>query len=161
MKPSLNDFGVEGHKVPEYNRDECKGCKSCAVEITCQIKAAKLVDGKLEISKELCLDCGVCVGKCPFKAVSNESKAVYRIFVGGTWGKSTRMGTPLSRYVEEDEILPLLEKSLLWFKENGYSKERFGHVIDRIGADKLEEALFDDDLLVRKQEIIDKEILES
>ena len=83
-----------------------------------------------------------------------ETETIYRIYVGGTWGKTTRMGTPLSRYVKEEEIFPLLEKTMLWFRENGYAKERLGAAIDRIGADKLEEALFGDDLLVRKDEIL-------
>jgi dissimilatory sulfite reductase (desulfoviridin) alpha/beta subunit len=68
------------------------------------------------------------------------------------------MGTPLSRLVSADEVLPILEKSLLWFRENGYAKERFGMTIDRVGFDKLEKALFSDDLLLRKEEILAAEI---
>ena len=95
MKPSLNDFGIEGRRGGEY-----------------------------------------------------------RIYVGGTWGKNTRMGTALSRLVREEEVLPLLEKTILWFKENAYAKERLGAAIDRIGTQALEEALFGDDLLRRKAEIL-------
>ena len=124
------------------------------------MKAAKLRDGKLNIDESLCKTCGVCTGKCPFKAVSHDTKTMYQIYVGGTWGKRTRMGTPLSRLVTEEEILPMLEKTLLWFRENAYQKERLGLAIDRIGADKLEEALFSDDLLARREEILNKEILQ-
>ena len=153
VKPSINDFGVEGHKVPRFDESLCRGCKVCAVEKSCPMKAAKVTDGKLTIGDD-CISCGVCTGKCPFKAVAHESETLYRIFVGGTWGKRTRMGTPLSRLVREEEILPILEKSMLWFKENGLPKERFGMTIDRIGMDKLEQALFSDDLLLRKDEIL-------
>lgn len=158
MKPSINDFGIEGHKIPDYTAEDCKGCATCAVEKSCPMKAATLKDGKMAIDKDVCLDCGVCTGKCPFGAVKKESSTVYKIYVGGTWGKRTRMGTPLSRYVTEDEILPILEKSLLWFRENAYSKERFGLAIDRIGIDKLEAALFGDELIDRKDEILKMEI---
>ena len=68
------------------------------------------------------------------------------------------MGTKLSRLVKEEEILPILEKTMLWFRENGYQKERLGKAIDRIGVDKLEEALFSDDLLKRKDEILAAEL---
>ena len=156
MKPALTDFGVEGHKVPVFNNDMCRGCAVCQIEKSCPSKAAKVVDGKLKIDASVCKECGVCVGKCPFKAVSHESETVYRIYVGGTWGKNSRMGTALSRYVTEDEILPLIEKTMLWFKENAYAKERLGMAIDRVGADKLEAALFSDDLLARKDEILAK-----
>lgn len=156
MKPSLNDFGIEGHKQPIFNPELCRGCKSCAVESRCPMKAAKVVDGKLSIDKSLCLSCGVCTGKCPFGAVAGESETLYRIFIGGTWGKHTRMGSPLSRLVREDEIMPILEKTLLWFKENGLPKERLGKAIDRIGFDKAEAEIMGDGLLERKAEILSK-----
>ena len=53
------------------------------------------------------------------------------------------MGTPLSRYVEDSEIFPLLEKSMLWYKENAEPKERFGKAIDRLGLAALEKYLFE------------------
>ncbi|MBQ4577737.1 MAG: (4Fe-4S)-binding protein [Clostridia bacterium] len=158
MKPSLNDFGVEGHKVPLFDADKCKGCAACAVEKACPMKAAKVENGKLSIDGSLCKTCGVCTGKCPFKAVAHESETRYQIYVGGTWGKHTRMGTPLSRLVREEEIFPILEKTMLWFKDNAFQKERLGKAIDRVGVDKLEEALFGDDLLKRKEEILAADI---
>ena len=153
MKPSLNDFGVEGRKVPQFSAELCRGCKVCAVEKGCPSKAAHVRDGKLHID-DSCLQCGVCTGKCPFGAVAAESETVYRIFVGGTWGKTTRMGTPLSRFVTREEIEPLLEKTMLWFKENAYQKERLGKAIDRLGIEKFEADVFSDDLLNRKDEIL-------
>lgn len=141
MKPSLNDFGIEGHKVPVLDTELCKGCKVCQIEKSCPSKAAKLVDGKLFISED-CRTCGVCTTKCPFKAVTGAEHTMYQIYVGGTWGKETRMGTALSRLVEYEEIFPILEKAMLWYKENANQKERFGKTIDRVGMDKLEKEIF-------------------
>lgn len=156
MKPSLNDFGIEGHKVPLFDAELCRGCKVCSVAKFCPMKAATIRDNKLNIDKEVCIDCGVCSGKCPFKAVAHDTKVVYKIYVGGTWGKHTRMGTPLSYYVEETQIMPILEKTLLWFKENANTKERLGMAIDRIGFDNFEKAISGDDLLNRKEEILSR-----
>ena len=156
IKPSLNDFGIEGHKNPIFNPELCRGCKSCAIERSCPSKAASMIDGKLSINSEKCLSCGVCTGKCPFGAISGESETLYRIYVGGTWGKSTRMGTPLSRLVSKEEVLPILEKSMLWFKENGLEKERFGNTIDRVGFAVAEKELLGDEILKRKDEILSK-----
>ncbi len=156
VKPSLNDFGIEGHRVPVYHKEDCKGCKVCQVEVNCPSKAAHLIDGKMSIDEEACKTCGVCTGKCPFKAVEYHEHVQYQIYVGGTWGKKTRNGTPLSHLVEQEEIFPLLEKTMLWYKENGLTKERLGATIDRIGIDKMEEALFSDDLMNRKEEILNK-----
>lgn len=155
MKPSLNDFGVEGHRRPHYDIDKCKGCKVCQVEVHCPLKAVKVVDGKAHIDENLCNSCGVCSnGTCPFGAVEKHDDVQYQIFVGGTWGKKSRMGTPLSKWVKEEEIYPLMEKTMLWFKDNAYQKERLGAAIDRVGVDQLEAALFSDDLLQRKEEIL-------
>lgn len=156
MKPSLNDFGIEGRKVPALDPSLCRNCKTCAVETRCPMKAAKVQDGKLVIDRSVCINCGVCVGKCPFGAVAAESETRYQIFLGGTWGKHTRMGTPVSRLVGEDEVLPILEKSILWFKENGQPKERFGKAIDRIGVEKAEAEILGDEILARKAEILAK-----
>ena len=116
-----------------------------------------MADGKAVIDPTRCRNCGNCVGKCPFGAVAREAQSYCVVYVGGTWGKETRMGTPLSRLVEEEEIFPLLEKTMLWFKENGQPKERLGKAIDRVGVEKVEEALWSDDLLNRKEEILAKE----
>lgn len=154
MKPSLNDFGIEGHRVPDYDPERCRGCKVCQIEKTCPSKAAGLENGRLVIREESCKTCGVCSEKCPFDAVRRHNHVLYQIYVGGTWGKKTRVGTPLSRLVEREEIFPILEKTMLWFKENARGKERLGMVIDRVGEEEMEKALFSDDLLMRKEEIL-------
>lgn len=158
MKPSLNDFGIEGHRAPVFDEEKCRGCKVCQIEKRCPMKAAKLTDGKLAIDPEICKTCGVCGDKCPFGAVAHEEDVRYQIFVGGTWGKHTRVGTPLSRLITREEIFPILEKTMLWFKDNAYQKERLGAAIDRVGADKLEAALWSDELFARKDEILAAEV---
>lgn len=158
MKPSINDFGIEGHKIPKLNLSLCRGCKKCLVETACPTHSAKKANGKIEISDN-CISCGVCIGKCHFKAVAHESETLFKIFVGGTCGKSARIGNSLSKTFKEDEIYSILEKSLLWFKENGYAKERFGVTIDRIGFDNFEKAIYENDILKRKEEILKKDIL--
>ena len=64
------------------------------------------------------------------------------------------MGTPLTRFVTREEIAPVLEKTMLWFKENAFAKERLGKAIDRLGFEKFEADIATDDLLNRKDEII-------
>ena len=83
---------------------------------------------------------------------------MFRIFVGGTWGKTTRMGTVLPQYYHLDEIERLLEKSLLWYRSNGYQKERFGAVIDRVGFETFLSDISDDKLLEQKADILSLDI---
>lgn len=155
VKPALNDFGIEGHRIPKYNSENCKGCKVCMIEKSCPSKAAKLVDGKMVIDENVCKTCGVCSeSKCPFKAVKPHNEVVYQIYVGGTWGKKSRMGTPLSKFVSEDEIAPILEKTMIWFKLNANQKERLGVAIDRLGVEKFEKDVLENDELLEKKDIL-------
>jgi len=160
MKPSLNDVGVEGCKVFSFDPEICRGCGKCAVAENCPSKAVSVVDGKAVIDESKCKNCGVCVGKCPFGAIPREAESTCRVFVGGTWGKKQRMGTLLSGTFSEAEIPDVIEKVMLWFKENAYAKERLGAAVDRLGTDVLEAALATNDLLDRKEEILKAPILE-
>ena len=160
MKPSLNDVGVEGCKSFTFDRERCRGCKKCMVAENCPSKAVSVIDGKAVTDTSKCTKCGVCVGKCPFGAVPKEAVSACKIFVGGTWGKTQRMGTRLSKLYTCDEIPTVIEKVMLWYKENGYVKERLGAAIDRLGTDTLEAALATNDLIERKDEILVKPLLE-
>ncbi|MBR6766964.1 MAG: 4Fe-4S binding protein [Clostridia bacterium] len=159
MKPSLNDFGIEAHRVPVCDKDACKGCKKCMVTEKCPMKAASLKAGKLVVDKKLCTDCGVCTRSCPFGAVNCAEEPVFAIYVGGTWGKRTRIGTRLSRYYGADELEMVLEKTLLWYRKNGYAKERLGAAIDRIGIKQFEKDIASDDLIKDKEAILAQEIM--
>ena len=159
MKPSLNDVGVEGCRAFSFDDELCRGCKQCAVAEGCPSKAVSVVNGKAVIDPAKCTSCGVCVGKCPFGAVPKEAASVCRIFVGGTWGKTQRMGTLLSQTYSVDEVPAVIEKVMLWYKENGFVKERLGATIDRLGADILEAAIATNDLIARKEEILEKPLL--
>ena len=93
--------------------------------------------------------------------VTKEGRSVCRIYVGGTWGKTKRMGTLLDTVCTEAEAPDIIEKVMLWYKENGYVKERLGMTLDRLGKEALEAALATDDLLLRKEEILAKPLLEK
>ncbi len=154
MKPSLNDFGVEAHRLPVYDMDKCRGCKKCFIGQKCPMHAISVQEGKMRVDESVCTKCGVCIEKCPFGVTQPVDKPVFAIFVGGTWGKHTRMGTRLSRFYQREEIETVLEKTLLWFRENAYQKERLGAAIDRVGVEAFEEAIAGDGLLARKQAIL-------
>ena len=161
MKPSLNDVGVEGCKSVYLNSEICKGCKKCAVAEACPSKAVYMKDGKAVMDKSVCKDCGVCVGKCPFGATPGEAQSLCRIYVGGTWGKKWRMGTLLSGLYTEAEVPEVIEKVMLWYKENAYAKERLGAAIDRLGIEALEDALKNGRLLERRDEILSAPMLQA
>ena len=156
VKPDLNDIGIVGQCVPVYDTEKCKGCKKCAVASACPVNAVKLTDGKAEYSLTDCNNCGRCKGKCPFGAFSGYTQG-YKVFIGGRWGKRVARGIPLTKiFTSEEEVLTVIESSILFFKEYGLAGERFNDTIVRMGFDEAEKIILSGELIKRKDEILAK-----
>lgn len=141
VKPNLNDVGIIGQRLFQPDREKCRGCKTCAVQLTCPMKAAALSEGKIHIDSSVCSNCGRCFRKCPFGAFENASE-VYKICIGGRWGKKIAMGKPLSkRFTSEQEVLDVVERAILLFRDEGIKGERFSDTVDRLGFDYVEKKL--------------------
>lgn len=135
VKPDLNDLGVVGQRVPVPDTEKCRGCKKCQIEKNCPIHAAKLEDGKISIDPDACNHCGRCKGKCPFGAVE-EYREGYKILIGGRWGKKTACGRPLPRlFTTEEEVMTVIDRAILLFREEGIAGERFADTVTRLGFD--------------------------
>lgn len=155
VKPDLNDLGIVGQMIPQFDEDMCNGCKKCKIEKVCPMQAAKVEDGVLEIDQEICNNCGRCVGNCPFDAIE-EGKPGFKIYIGGRWGKKVAHGIPLSKvFTSEDEMLDTVEAAILLYREQGQTGERFADTIARIGFEEVEKQLLSREILKRKQEILD------
>ncbi len=157
VKPDLNDLGIVGQRIPQPDLSKCRGCKVCQVEKVCPIHVATLRDGKLEIDPEACNHCGRCVDKCPFDAVTDSTYG-YKVYIGGRWGKKVAEGRPLSRiFTNEDEVLDLVEKTILFFRDEGISGERFADTIARLGFDYVEDKLLNGKL--DKEAVMQKNVV--
>lgn len=155
VKPDLNDLGIVGQMIPNFDEDMCNGCKKCQIEKQCPMKAAKVEDGMLKIDEEVCNNCGRCVGSCPFDAIEDGTPG-YKIYIGGRWGKKIAQGRALSKvFTSEEELLDTIEAAILLFREQGETGERFADTIARIGFENVEKQLLSRDILNRKQEILD------
>ena len=157
VKPSLNDVGIVGQRIPEPDLSKCRGCKVCQVENACPIHIAKVRDGKLDIDPAACNHCGRCVEKCPFGALT-ESTYGYKFFIGGRWGKKIAEGRPLSRILRsEEEVIEMVEKCILFFRDEGLSGERFADTIARLGFDYVENKLLTGQ--VDKEAVMQKNVI--
>lgn len=154
VKPDLNDLGIVGQRVILRDLERCKGCKRCQIEQSCPIKVCAVENGKLTVDGSLCNNCGRCLGKCPFH-VADEFTAGYAVYIGGRWGKQVARGQRISKvFTEEEEVLAVVEKAILLFREQGTPGERFADTIARVGFDNVEAQLLGDELLCRKDTIL-------
>ena len=144
VKPDINDIGVVGQRIPIINEELCRGCKKCAVESACPMKASALHNGKITIDPSVCNNCGRCTSKCPFKAVVGSGEG-YRVYIGGRWGKKRAMGKPLSCvFTSEEKVLEVIERAIILFRDEGIKGERFSDTIERLGFDYVEKKLIAD-----------------
>ena len=158
VKPDLNDLGIIGQRIPGLDPDECNGCKKCGVVQICPMGAAKLADGVLEIDKDVCNNCGRCIGSCHFDAL-DEGTYGYKIYIGGRWGKKIAQGRALGKiFTDKEEALAVIEKAILLFREQGKTGERFARTIERLGFESVERQLLGDELLERRQQILDADL---
>lgn len=155
VKPDLNDLGITGQLITVVNEDMCKGCKKCQVETACPMGAAKLEDGVMQRNEDVCNNCGRCVGTCPFHVIG-EGTPGFLVYIGGRWGKKIAHGKKINYiFKTKDELLTFVEKTILFFREKGKAGERFADTIERIGFVDVEKELLSDDILARKQDILD------
>lgn len=158
IKPGLNDLGIMGQVVPEYDPDDCSGCKKCAVVEKCPVKAAHVdEDGIMQIDYDACNNCGKCVDACHFDCVT-QKKAGYKIMVGGMWGKRQRLATVVDEVYTKEEVFEMVERALLIYREQGKTGERFAMFIDRIGAENFIAQLKAGDVMERRQAILDAKL---
>ena len=133
---------------------KCRGCKVCQVEKACPVQAASVVDGKIAIDETICNHCGRCLKKCPFHAFEAYTGG-YRIYIGGRWGKKVARGRYLDPvFTDKNEVLDIVEKAILLFREQGITGERFADTVARLGFDNVQAQLLSDGLLRRKAENI-------
>ena len=156
VKPDLNDLGIVGQRVPMVNYAKCRGCKVCQVEKNCPIKTAKVVDGKIQIDPNECNNCGRCKGRCPFGALE-EYQEGYKILIGGRWGKKIAHGRALTKlFTTEEEVMDVIEKAILLFRDEGISGERFADTVTRLGFDYVNEKLLSDS--IDKEAVLKKNV---
>lgn len=145
VKPDLNDLGIIGQNVPVIDHSKCRGCGKCQIAAACPVKVPEVIDGKIHIDPAACNKCGRCKGKCPFGAL--EYQKGFKVTIGGRWGKKIAMGRPLNRlFTSEEEVLNVVEKAILLFRNEGIAGERFADTINRLGFEYVEDKLLNTEI---------------
>lgn len=169
VKPDLNDFAIIGNTSINVDSEECTSCKNCAVVSSCPMGAmTRNEENILQFHPEKCNNCGRCVRKtndgkrsaiCPFDVVHATVCGGYDIRIGGRWGKWGDKGQSLGIvFKTEEEVLKIIEKAVLLYREQGITGERFAQTIHRIGFDAFRAQILSDDVLGRKQAILDAKL---
>ena len=68
----------------------------------------------------------------------------YAVYIGGRWGRSYNIGQKVNiDFTEKEAVLNFIEKIIMFYKDNGKTKERFSDTIKRLGFEEVEKALLE------------------
>ena len=140
-RPQIVDIGLIGAARPRFVPEECTGCGACLA--ACREAAmipAQTGDSPARIDTERCLACGQCIKACPSEALTTAASG-FRILVGGKLGRHPQLGHELPGIFTPEETLRVVERCLDLYMEHSQAGERFGEILNRIGVDKIVEAL--------------------
>lgn len=140
-KATENDVGIMGGLLPKWSSEACIDCNLCVN--VCPVQAISKVDDNYLLDRKKCILCNICTSACPTSAwiISEQG---YTVFIGGTMGKIPRLGTRLKDLiVEKEEVHKLAARALQYYQKHGRKKERFGHMIDRVGVEKVMKEILD------------------
>lgn len=140
-KATENDIGVMGGILPKWEEKECTHCDLCVN--VCPTKAICKEEGQYKLDVKKCIFCSICTALCPTSSWVVEKKG-YSLFIGGTMGKTPRLGTRVADFIEDkNKLMKLTDNTIRFYREHGRKKERFGHLIDRMGEKKVIEEISD------------------
>lgn len=138
-KATENDLGIMGGILPEWKAESCSHCDLCVN--SCPTKAIYKEDVKYLLDESKCIYCSICTSNCPANSWVPAKKG-FTIWIGGTMGKIPRLATKLKTLVEtEMELFKLVDRIIEYYRKNGKKRERFGHMIDRLGVERVKEDL--------------------
>lgn len=112
--------------------------------LTLGLELDKLYHG-LELPGKLKLGVSGCTNSCAESSVKDigliGTAKGWKIVIGGCAGARARIGDVLIEQVPQEEVLPIIEKIIAYYKENARKFERIGMMIDRLGLDTVKQGI--------------------
>ena len=140
IKARMQDFGIIGMTLPQYEAHRCVSCGAC--ERACRRKSTQAItmeNHKIVRDHSKCIGCGECVINCPTAAWTRSEKKYYRLaLMGRTGKKNPRLAEDFIVWADEDSIVKIIQNTYKYVTEYidpqaPGGKEHIGYIVDRTG----------------------------
>ncbi|ONI41270.1 sulfite reductase subunit C [Candidatus Epulonipiscium fishelsonii] len=143
-KARMNDFGIIGMTLPQFDAQRCVSCGACVRMCKRKsVEALKPSNYRPVRNAEKCIGCGECIVNCPTMAWTRSKKKYYKlVLLGRTGKKNPRLGEDFLKWVDEDSIVKIILNTYDYVKEyidpNAVGgKEHIGYIVDRTGFEEF------------------------
>ncbi len=148
IKAHMQDFGIIGICMPEYDYDQCIGCEACVDACRQKVTGAlSMKDGKVVKDDRRCIGCGECVLACPVAAWTRSPKKLFRMVIMGRTGKKNpRLAMPFLNRVTEEVVLKVVKNTMKYVDRHilrSLAKEHIGYIVDRTGYPIFRDAVLE------------------
>jgi anaerobic sulfite reductase subunit C len=138
-RPHNCDIGIIAAGKAAVSAGTCPdGCAAC--QSACRFGAMEKRGGHISLN-ERCIDCGKCAEVCPHGMLGID-RTGFTVLVGGKEGASVRFGIRYADFVDDFEVLEIVDRVLNRYREKAImregsdrKKERLSEVIDRLGIE--------------------------
>lgn len=140
IKARMQDFGIIGMTMPQYDPNRCVSCGACVKG--CKSRSVGCLSSKnyrVERQADKCVGCGVCINACPTGAWTRSKEKYYRLAIMGRTGKKNpRLAEDFIVWADEASIIKIILNTYDYVTEyidRGApgGKEHIGYIVDRTG----------------------------
>jgi len=86
--------------------------------------------------------CPMCCGESFVRDIGVfGKKSGWNLVVGGSSARRPRVGDLVGESLSEEEVIPLIKRTLEYYRENGKKRERMARFVDRIGIENVKDVL--------------------
>lgn len=140
--------------LAESDGDTVRTVKACPGDETCRYGAKDSLGLALRLDARFTgrplpakfkMSVSGCPNSCSSPGVTDlgviGTPVGYRVLVGGTAGRTPRVGDDLARVDTEDEVVELVAAVLDFYEETAEDGERMHRVVERVGIEAVREAV--------------------
>ena len=147
-KAHMQDFGIIGVTIPQYDENRCISCNACVKNCTKRVTGA-LSEERMAIrrSHDLCIGCGECIRSCPTGAWTRTPGELFRLVIMGRTGKKQpRLAATFLEWADEATIVQVIRNAYTYADthiDRSLPKEHLGYIVDRTGYPAFREAVLE------------------